>query len=320
MTTFILLIALLSAPLLVLFLPIIKEVFNRRSKNGIALKDTLSDDPRALAKNIRHSIKTSLQAKASRGVFEGQVRLPLYLEGILKAKKNTVFFSEVYATDGAEIAESSKITSLVSDGPVTLGPLSIVEQCIDAESSMRIGAGSLIKGTACCSAALEIGKESSFNSLYGMPVQSYHSETLSELHRERISDTASISQTAIYISAQISTLPPETVIEQDMVVKGPLIIGKGAILKMNLKCYGSLTMMDDVTVMGNIFCESSITIGPRCKVFGSVFSQENVIVHAGAQIGTKEAFKSLIGAAGVTLENNIAVYGYIYAGGKGKIV
>ncbi len=105
----------------------------------------------------------------------------------------------------------------------------------------------------------------------------------------------------------------------DIIALDNLIINKNTVIKGSIKCYGKVTLNDNVTVLGDIFSEEIIEVGKDCLVAGNLFSQEFIYIHSGSQVGVEKKVKSIVGKKGVSISENVKVYGYVLTEGVGMV-
>lgn len=87
-------------------------------------------------------------------------------------------------------------------------------------------------------------------------------------------------------------------IDQNIVVKGNILIKKGVNVRGSIKANGSITIEDDVCIMGSVFSEENITIGNECTVWGHVVAEKILTIgeqFQGGYVGDNEKPITLIG-------------------------
>jgi len=137
---------------------------------------------------------------------------------------------------------------------------------------------------------------------------------------EKEDELRTISDSCIVVRKGESTIPLNSKIDKDIIIKTDAFINRGTLIHGTIKCYGTLEMDDNVTVEGNIFAEKSIKIGANCRIWGDVFSQGSVYIGANTEIGSAGKDKSVIGKHKIRLCRNVKIHGYLLTEGGGKTV
>jgi len=130
-------------------------------------------------------------------------------------------------------------------------------------------------------------------------------------------DKSTISDNSLVMSRKELSLPQNTEISKDLIVKSKLIIGSGSLVKGTIKCYNDITIKENTEIDGDIFSDKDIILGLNCRVWGNLFSQGKIRIASGCEIGTEGVVKSVIGKKGVTLDNNVKIHGYVLTEGQG---
>jgi hypothetical protein len=79
-------------------------------------------------------------------------------------------------------------------------------------------------------------------------------------------------------------VPPNTIINKELVVKGSLTIGDGCIAHGKLKALGNIKIGADSLVKGDLISEGNITVGPRTVVTGALQAGGSVKIFGGVII------------------------------------
>jgi len=260
----------------------------------------------------------------------------LYVKGNFVSGKRTQLNKELYVKGAATIGENSILRGLSCDGNVILSRGTRVIRWVGAEGNISVSPGCSLGVLCACNGVMDIGKGCAFKALYGNPITTYEEpqgygrgnpeneaikmKTMKRpARRPDAKEAKNIEDLVWYISGKNFSIPPFSMVEDDLVCKNSLTLEKGCIITGSLKVYGNVVLEENVTVNGNIFAEGEITIGANCSVTGNIFSQSIIRVAGNGKIGKAGATKSIIGKKGVELTHNTLIFGYILTEGSGKI-
>jgi predicted acyltransferase (DUF342 family) len=326
LSTFILLSGIFTVILGVLFIPAMLELVKPSDEVTLPIEDNQANNPRMDALNLRKAFQESkptspmmLNHLKPSAPLKGIYKEPIFVSTSVQAEKESSFLSETYLQNKGVFGPNCSFSKLACDNNLTLGASTKISDWVDAEGDLQIGQDSIIDNKATCTKTLTIEKNCSFRSLYAHPIQTYHSPKPAMPAEQSSRKTCSISQSAIYISPGLTTIPPSTITTQDIIVKGDLEIGAGSHFEKSIKCSGTITLGTDVTVKGNIFADKGITIGSGSKIEGDIFSQQTVLLKDHVTVGEQGKVKSVIGIQGTTIENDVRIYGYLHTYGQGNI-
>lgn len=239
----------------------------------------------------------------------------LYVSGDVLAGRNAAFTREAYVRGSLRAGPAGMFKAVAATGDLTFGPRSEIMRWAGTDGAVTVGDDSNLGRRISCNGTLELGRRSTFKYLSGNPV-------MTRLSGESVPAPAAfagaIDNGTLYLGSQHVSIPPGSVISNDIVVKSGLTINARCTINGTLKVHGDLMLGAETAINGNIFCEGDLRIGEGCRVSGAVFCLHTVLVGAGTVVGASGSYRSLIARRRIELAPGVTVYGQIMTEGEGK--
>lgn len=338
--TFAILFILFLLLLLLPFLPAIKELVKPLDARSLSIDMDYNKDPRYFGNSFRGILKRAL-GKENLGEGTRQITLSknetieiatekkigagedlnclIYVTGNFISHEDVTFHKEIYVKGRTSLGARNTLRALASEGRVALATKSRVIRWVDAEDGFS-SEGSCDLGWSVSSGSwLKIGPHCRFRRLYGMPVLTWKESPergASAADRKHVH----IGETAFISDKDWTIIPPFTKINKTLIFKQNLRIKRNSVLERDVKTYKKLVLEEGVRIRGNVFAENSITTGPYTRIFGNIFSQEAIYLGKRSKIGRPGATKSVVARGEVVLDRGVAIYGYVVAGKRGRIL
>ena len=269
----------------------------------------------------------------------------LYLQGDAQIKNNIKFSKEVYVTGKTELQAKTRIRAILSEKDLSLGQGCEVVRWIGSEENIYVSSNCGLGARCSCEKLLQLAENCTFRSLYGHPIFTNYSanenstisnfdkknqnisedrsDLLVENWKEIIGqdnnlDNIAAARNSMIISRSEVSIPANTSIAKDLIVKSNLLIGSNSTINGSIKCYHDVSLAENVEINGDIFCDGNIQVGSSNRIHGNLFCQGQIIISTGSVIGNKNSVKSVIGKKGITLEGKVIVHGYVLTEGLGK--
>lgn len=283
-------------------------------------------------KEVNLSKKEKVEVAVSKNISDGEkVEHIIYAGEDFKTGKDVTLEKEIYAVKSAVIGENNVLRAIACDGNLLISSGTGISRWISSGGEMKIASGCSAGNLCSCSGKLEINRDSSFKALYGLPVYTYGikggldgkdfpGESLKTDTKPAYNEISAIDDVAMYFRGRELTIPPNSLVERDIIAKTNMVLRKGCRISGNIKVYGDIFLEEDNVVDGNIFAEGSIFVGENCRVTGTLFSQNIIRFEKNVRVGRKDKVKSVIGKKGVEMTENNVVYGYILTEGRGRIL
>ncbi len=296
--------------LFILFLYMVYPAYSTFEKNfnsePFQIRKDYHNNPRIFSEKIRRSFDN----KTAHGITKK-------IEHFVAQERK---YNEIlYSVQDPVIENKTVFNSIISDGYISLPPNSKVINHIDGKKGLMFGDGCIVNGNATSLGMIELGQENSFRSVYGFPIITNFSPK-ENMNLPQIYDIekGSISEFNIFMSKKLVTLPPNTSISSDMIIKGDIIIYQNSLISKTIKSQSRIQLLENVTVEGNLIAYGDVIVGPNCHVKGHIICEKTLTVCSGAVLGEENKIKTFIALEEITLHGNVQVYGYLKTSVIGK--
>jgi cytoskeletal protein CcmA (bactofilin family) len=113
-------------------------------------------------------------------------------------------------------------------------------------------------------------------------------------------------------------IPAGEVFRGDLVVRGNLVVGRGAGIDGSIKAHGDVRLEPGVAVTGAVVCTVSITAVGRCTLDGPVVSEREIRLGAGSVVGALAA-PTTVTAPVIRIEPGVVAHGTVWARDAGTL-
>lgn len=284
-------------------------------------------------KEVKLSKKETLEITDNKKIHAGEEgRHVYYVRGDLVAFPKAQFVKEIYVTGNAAIGSESMVRALACAGKVFIAEKANIIRWVDAEHDIDVCRGGNLGVSISSGGTIRVSGQCKFKRLYGLPIITVDDIQLitdpgsehevaetpergsrEDGHIENIADTAWI------VHRKHTVIPKSTRIHQDFIARKDLRIKRACVMEGNIRTYGNLIIGEDVNVSGNVFVEGDVDIGEGSVIQGSLFSQGSALIRKGVRIGEQGKIKSVIVRKGITLCQDVKIYGYVLTDGTGTI-
>jgi cytoskeletal protein CcmA (bactofilin family) len=336
-----------SAMLFLPFWPGLRESLWPKDEYPLTIKLQYSKDPRHLGESFRRIIRRGMgdnstnpgvrtiqlskqevvEIKQSCRLKSGDAPAHiLMIQNQLHTESTVTFKHELYVVGSTTLGSKNKIRSLACDEDVILGEGTRVMRWIDAHGSINVDAECDLGVSCACANRLTLGTGVVFRRLFGSRISSpgYVQRCLPERMITRATmipaDKIKTIEDITNYRRKSSLLMSETVIDQDLIVKGDLDLADSVTIHGDIHSMGRTIIGRRSVIWGDVFAEGPIEILPDAVVIGNVFSQASVRLFPGARVGKAGCTKSVIAKKQVVLDRNVAIHGYVLTEGKGLVL
>ncbi|MFZ0283751.1 MAG: polymer-forming cytoskeletal protein [Terriglobales bacterium] len=105
----------------------------------------------------------------------------------------------------------------------------------------------------------------------------------------------------------------------NLVVRGRLRIGAGALIRGSVKSEKELTLEPRASVEGSLISASVMQIGADCRISGPIIAERSVLIRKGTRCGTLEN-PTTVSAPDIQVEPSVVVFGTLWARDQGQVV
>lgn len=227
---------------------------------------------------------------------------PLYVAGDVQSGAHSSF-SAVYAT-----------------GNITLGHDSAVHDWAHADGVLELRANGVALRRISAGVAIKLAQEVWFERLQAPLVQFGEAVRAQGKARDALPEAASyadlphaVQQTPmLFLIRGDCALPPDKTYHGCLVVTGFLTVGSGTTVRGDVKAREGISLGRYACVEGAVTCEKRIYIFKDARALGPVISESDVLIGAGAVIGSPAALTTVT-ARNIIAEEGSAVHGAVWA-------
>lgn len=233
---------------------------------------------------------------------------PLYVQGSVKAGADSAF------------------TALYATGDIELGPRSMLKDWAHADGTLRInGYGAALRRISA-GQAIELGHETWFERLQAPSLRfgnlTRHNTALEPPTRiaANLADLPNVIVQApdVYMVRGDCNLPAGRSYVGSLIVTGFLVIGKGSALAGSIKAREGVSIGTGCEILGAITCDTRIYVFARATVMGPIVSESDILIGAGAQIGSLSA-PTTVTAENIIVETGVEMHGAVWAHDIGMV-
>ena len=285
-----------------------------RATSGLDLSPGFKDIK--LSKNEKIEIAQSLDISEKR-----EINHLLYVIGNLRSESHVRFDKEVYVTGDAIIGPNNMIQALYSEGEVKISEGTQFRRWLDADGNITVGVNCDIGISISSGNKIYLANGCIFRRLYGMPVTTGHNQAADFQYPAEILFSKEYAlPDASFIRKDDNTLPPGTIINNNIVFTDDIRIGSGAKIRGTIKSYGNIYLENDSVICGNVFADGDIFIGRNALISGHLFSQGSIFISEQTLISRPDKIKSIIAKKEIQIEQNVVIYGFVATEGHGGIL
>ncbi len=296
-------------------LPGLLEILHPSDAGELALDRRYARTPSYFAESFRRRIEEAALALGSGGRVPFLRRKSEYarLEKDFVVASGSQQRDVIVASGQVRVNDGARLSDVVAEGELFVGN-DVHARSLMSAKSLHIGSRCTIGRWAHADGDLVVGGESSagasltatgtlalhgdvrFARAFGMPIRATTSERADAVRA---------------VPRRAHVIPSDSTVREDVVCVEDLWIGERCTILGSLKTHGSVSVGADCRIEGNVVARKEVVIGDRTVVLGHVFSEEMVTLGSNANIGTKDAYKSIYGGSRVVLGNGALVWGAI---------
>lgn len=250
------------------------------------------------------------------------------VHGDLLVRSGTHLIKEALAGGNVTIEQDSTLRAIKSQADIRLGANVRVERWIDAGRTIFASAHTDlgVRATAQQSIVLEPGAVFRFLSA---PMISVGTPALAPsrpaMDAKPVIDLVAqrrhrVRADGALIVDEPFVVPAGVVSRGDVIARGDVTIGEGAILIGSIHSDRDVRLEAGATVGGSIVAERNVIIERSAAVDGHVVAHGRASLASGARIGTPGCVTTLLADEGVEIARESAVYGRIITYGAGRTV
>lgn len=263
----------------------------------------------------------------------GMIERRLIAEKNLMLPDKYYFTREVYAIGNIQSGIDNHFRALFSEANVLLRARCEVMRWVHARR-LHIGPDAALYGRASADEEIHFLGAGRFERLNAPRIyfgevnqRSCADVARASAERERCSAIDAIAalvdqrvDEARVIASGDLTLPANSVLQGDLVVRGKLRIGAGALVNGSIKAYRGIQMEAGVTVHGAVVSAGRIVCGIHAVIDGPVISERAILIGHDSQIGSADSPTSVSAPVIKMYAHNTVAYGTLWARVRGVAV
>lgn len=301
--------ALVGLPLL----PSVRTLRTGTDRDALVIQDWYDDERHRTALDVDRRIRGDEEVEIDR------------VDGDFRLEESQVLDTPISVTGSFEAAAGSTVRAVHAREEVRLCGGVHATGWIHAGRTARIDAGACVTGSLSAAEAVDVAVGGRFERLaaeslrFGRPASPVAEEAafLVQEPTEVPEDVRWIAWSkAIYDDFDVKS---RTWMNGDLIVRGNLRVGLGAVIDGTVKVHGSIEVADNVRITGGLFCDGDVRLGKGCRVDGVVTSGSDMHIDSDTVIGNEDR-KVTVTAVRLTIAEGVRVHGVVVATESGSVV
>ena len=222
--------------------------------------------------------------------------------------------------------DDARFAALLVEGDASLGARNEIVEWVHAGGTLRMGSATTALRRASAGREMQLAPECTFERLnaprilFGREIaamQTPVADTMPSLEIASLPGAVPRSADMTRIAGDV-ILAPGTRYRGSLVVTGSLAVGEGAVLSGSAKSYRGIVVGARAVVQGALVSRRNIHLLGHCRVHGPVVSEADIVIAAGAVVGSIERPTSVTGENILVEEGSIA-HGSVWAHDVGVV-
>jgi len=314
------------------FVPGALELARPRDDQRLEIEQGYVRDPRFFGRSFRHKLAPAIAHAGSALPYRSsiqlhrperfEVRRDLFVPaggsigGVVVALGDAdvgrgAKVGDCYATGGVTVTDRATLRALACDGFATLGQDVRIGRWIDAAQDILVGERCDLGQSLSAGGNVRLREHCTFRRLWGRPIETEAPHAAAPI-------TPTIEDVVVFGAKGLS-LPRNTVLDQDLVVRGALQIGANSVIRGDIKAHKSIIIQPGVRIEGNVVTRGDLTIAGDVEIMGNIFSERDISIGSRSRIGSADAYKSVYAAGSARLRDRVTVFGWIIAEVGGSV-
>lgn len=235
----------------------------------------------------------------------------------LELPARTAFVKEVYAAGALTGGEESTYRAIYGDADVVLGRASRVMRWAHAAGSLHAGRDCGLYGRISADGEIVIDAGCVFQRVHAQRIEIGESRAAHQAQRARETTTGAAEPRRV-VQGNLEIRPGE-VVRGDVVARGRVRVGAGAILLGSLKSGAELVLEDGVQANGSVVSGEGMRIGAGCRIHGPVIAERQMSIESDTECGEPDAPTSVC-ALKIRVREGAVIFGTLWAREAGQTV
>lgn len=256
----------------------------------------------------------------------------VYSEEDLTLAEGSVFRREIYCRGTLQTEAGVQLQSIAADGDMVLGAANDVARWVDAQGNITIRSGTVVHSRVSSLQSIALEREVTAQSLYAPrivtaefrpnlnpgvgpegdgppPIPDAQSDVPPYLEGVRCSR---LEQRTWLVQGDLD-LPPDSRVEENLVVRGTLTSGLACLFRGDVKA-ARVQLGARNRVQGNLVSDGSLDVGETSFMEKNVAAGSDIRLRSGARVGRADRLAAISAGGEIILEESVAVCGKVAAG------
>jgi len=234
--------------------------------------------------------------------------------GDLLLPSETHFSRDIYSTGSVIGGTKNRYRAILAEKDVRLGAESSVMRWVHAVGEFGADPSCNLYGRVSSDKGIRLSRGCGFQRL-NAPYIAAGSET--DATENGISSTASATTQRVFHDGDFEVQAGQVFLS-NLVVRGNLRIGTGAVIRGSVKSERELILESGVSVEGSLISSSRLEIGAGCKVHGPVIAERTALIKAGSCCGTL-LHPTTVSAPNIEIDPGVIIFGTLWAREQGQV-
>ena len=248
--------------------------------------------------------------------------------GELALPREMMFMSEIYARGWLKAGENCVFRAVLAQGDLELGEGSVALRWLHSEKKITVGPNSILYGRVSADESMELGEGCSFERIHapsigfavpperaGRPRRESVDRDLRRIEHQEI-DRMIEDEAGRWLVARELVIPPDVLVEADLVVMGWCRIGRGSRIVGSIKSQKDLYVEEGVEIEGSLVSGHRLYLSPGCKVLGPVLAEGDIYIDRDNEIGETNRLTTVSGD-NIYVGPGTKAHGTVWAHGRG---
>lgn len=227
----------------------------------------------------------------------------------------TVFVKEIYAAGALKGGEESTYRAIYGDADVALGRASRVMRWAHAAGSLRAGRDCDLYGRISSDGEIVMDAGCAFQRVHAQRIEIGEARAADPSQRGLETPGGAVEARRV-VRGNLEIRPGE-VVRGDVVARGRVRVGAGAILLGSLKSGKGLVLEDDVQARGSVVSGEGMRIGAGCRIHGPVIAEREMWIESDTHCGEADALTSVC-ALKIRVREGVVIFGTLWAREAGE--
>lgn len=247
------------------------------------------------------------------------------VEGDFRVDEDQVLETPVSVTGSFEAGAGSTVCAVHAGDELRLGERVQATGWLHAGRAAQVGTDACVTGSLSAADTLDVAVGGRFERLAARSLRfGRHAVAVAEEAAFLVQEPTPVPEDVRWIAWSKAIYDDFEVLSRtwmngDLIVRGNLRVGVGAVIDGTVKVHGSTEVADTVRITGGLFCDGDVRLGKGCSVDGVVTSGSEMQIDSDTVIGHEDR-RVTVTAARLTVADGVRIHGVVVATESGSVV